>query len=241
MANALADLTRQTGTAFAAAQNANLGRYNEILQLYKDRLARLTSLTGNAGAQNALNIHQQFAGLSSRAGQDLVSRGLSGTTVAPTVQAGIASQEASAQANAANQNAQLQAQIDAQASGQMLDFMTARNDVAPDMSGLAAAAQQYGRFAGGGQAGGGQLAAGGGQFTNLNGTPQATATGTPWGSVRGLNGQMTPAPFTWKNAATGGGSVAFGGQVNQSTLRSLAAAAKARTQPTDWSRWAPAK
>lgn len=233
MANALADLTRQTGAAFTAAQNANASRYSEILQLYKDRLARLTALTGNAGAQNALNIHQQFAGLSSRAGQDLVSRGLSGTTVAPTVQAGIAGQEANAQANAANQNAQLQAQIDAQASGQMLDFMGARTDAYPDMNGLASAAQQYGRFAGGGQAG---TAAGGG-FTNLNGTQQSTATGTLWGSVRGLNGQMTAAPFTWKNAPTGGGSVAFGGQVNQSTLRALAAAAKAKAKPTNWGQY----
>ena len=67
------------------ANAANLKLYEEMEALAKENLEGIDAAT----AQRAADIGQQFMGLQSRTGQDLVFRGLSASTVQPTVMAGI--------------------------------------------------------------------------------------------------------------------------------------------------------
>ena len=118
--------------AFDSAKAANEARYNQILSEYRNRYTRNLALLQGMGTQERMDIDQQFQGLSSRAGQDMVSRGLTGTTIAPTVQAGIARERAGAQGRLNERLRREQVDVDSRLSGDTLGFMERRNDEYPD-------------------------------------------------------------------------------------------------------------
>ncbi len=67
------------------ARRANERRRNKIERLLKRRERNVSGM-GKAGVEE---INNEFTGLATGATQDLASRGLSGTTIAPTVQSSI--------------------------------------------------------------------------------------------------------------------------------------------------------
>ncbi len=72
-------------TGFEQAQEAN-----------KARLERIMGLVEGAGTQEAADIRRRFANVQAGGMQDLVSRGLRASTLAPALQAGVARQETGA-------------------------------------------------------------------------------------------------------------------------------------------------
>ena len=74
---------------FKARNEADEARYQGILSGLDQQLADTNKSLATAGTQQRSDINQAYFGLGARGSQDLVSRGLSGTTIAPTMSAGI--------------------------------------------------------------------------------------------------------------------------------------------------------
>lgn len=106
------------------ANAANDNRYKDILGGYD----QIMGTFDNAGAQQAADINQGARNQGAQVQQNLVSSGLAGTTVMPTLQAGVERQRV---ANQARLNEQLQGQRAGMAKNR-LDFMERRTDQAPD-------------------------------------------------------------------------------------------------------------
>lgn len=189
------DVPGQYQAAYNEAKLANEQRYNDILQGYINREQQLTGnqagqmgdvLDGyenryqrgmenlqGLGDQEKADTSQRYKNLASQNTQDMVSRGLTGTTIMPTMRQGIAREESDAlsrvnerlQRERLNYDASLSGDaLSAQerqygqqqstygnASSDTLGFMERRSDTYPDFNQLAALGQAYG--AGGGSGG----------------------------------------------------------------------------------------
>jgi len=71
------------------ARRANERRRNKIERLLKRRERNVMGTISGMGKAGVEEINNEFTGLATGATQDLASRGLSGTTIAPTVQSSI--------------------------------------------------------------------------------------------------------------------------------------------------------
>lgn len=148
--------------AYNEARTANLERYQEIIGNLKgqrknarlENRANLDYLRGQrkeAKQQNA----ERFNNLGARVTQDLVSRGLTNSTVAPSMQFALEGERRRAATDIDNTyNQQLlgqrtygQSRIDA-INNNLLRFKEARTDAYPDLAPLTALAQQYGQAQG---------------------------------------------------------------------------------------------
>jgi hypothetical protein len=119
-------ITSQAQQAQDDAKQANEQRYQEILEGYQ-----------NLGNQAGADISRLYQGMRATGYQDLVSRGLAGTTIAPTMNMAYAREETNAQAR-------LQEQV----RREQLGFMERRTDAYPDQSAylnLLAQLGQWGR------------------------------------------------------------------------------------------------
>lgn len=76
-------------TAYDEARQANVGRYEGILGQYGALHTRAMGLLENLGDQERSDIRQRYAGREATGMQDLVSRGLSGTTLLPNLRMGV--------------------------------------------------------------------------------------------------------------------------------------------------------
>lgn len=147
-------------------------RYTQILSGYDQRVAQAAQFTGQAG----LDIAEQYRGINSGIQQNLLSRGLQNTTIAPTMAMGV-----QREADAA-QNRQRDILLDRSLGLQRerLDYMTHDQDrmVAPAISSY-----------GGGLFGGGGGGGGGGDGGNFN---PATANGVTAGAQYTMGGLTMP-------------------------------------------------
>ena len=118
--------------AFDAAKNANEARYQDILSQYAQRYQRgMTNLQG-MGDQAIADVNADYQGLSSRTGQSMVDRGLTGTTIAPSMQAGIERERQGAVGRVNESVRSQRLQTDASLSADKLAFMERRTDAYPD-------------------------------------------------------------------------------------------------------------
>jgi len=137
----IADMQKQQ----AAAKTANLKRYADIKAGFETRTSEAVSGLKGAGEISRKGIVQRGAQASSAAAQDLVSRGLSGTTIAPTVQRGV---QRETESNLAGLDERLrlnQAQLKSNLEKDRLLFEERREDVGPNMNLYSNLLQQAGR------------------------------------------------------------------------------------------------
>lgn len=144
-----ANLMKEFQDAFDKANAANESRYQEILGGYKNRRTRaLTDLQGS-GDQERKDIMSRFAGLGSRQSQDMVSRGLSGTTIKPTMEQGLMREQADATGALDERLRQQRIGLDSGLEQDTLSFMERRTDSGPDYAQLMALMNQMGQAGGG--------------------------------------------------------------------------------------------
>lgn len=165
------------------------GLRDDVLTGYESRYQRGLGNLEGLGAQEKDDILRQYGELGAANQQDMVNRGLTGTTIMPTMRQGIMreQQNALSRVNERLQNQRLA--IDASLSGDALSaqerlgqgiltgsaglagdtlaFAERRNDTYPDFNQLAALAQGYGAAGGMNAFGGGQALAP--QFVNFFG------------------------------------------------------------------------
>lgn len=135
--------------AYEAARRANERRYQEILGGYGQRYEDVMGALQGYGGQARADILQRGESMKAGALQDLVSRGLAGTTILPTVRAGIERQTAGNLARQAETMGMSVAGMMAQLSGQRLGFMERREDMYPNLGMYYGMLQNYGRYGGG--------------------------------------------------------------------------------------------
>lgn len=129
---AISGIMADYDTKYALARDANETRYQDILRQYQQRYTRSMEMLDGAGAQQTKDIDAQFQGLASRTGQDMVSRGLAGTTVGPSMQAGVERERAGAQGRLQESLTNQRLQTDANLTQDQLGFMERRTDAYPD-------------------------------------------------------------------------------------------------------------
>lgn len=168
---------RRAGLGSAYAQ----GLQDDVLNGYENRYQRGMNTIDQLGGQEKADVNQRYDQLQAQTNQDLVSRGLTGTTIKPTMTLG---NERERQAALSRVNERLlrerlgtDADLSGQAlaaqlglgqyvndttsglSGDALNWMGSRNDLPPDMQGLMALGQMLGpalaNSLGGNQQGGG--------------------------------------------------------------------------------------
>lgn len=123
------------------ANRANQERYEEGLRRLQEREA-MASEYGSAAMAEA---RRQFANLGTQANQKMVDRGLTGTTIAPSVQAGIARQGEQTAAKIGEDAMRYRTDL----IGDTVGFMERRDDVGPDLGMLGNLMMQYGQSGGG--------------------------------------------------------------------------------------------
>ena len=161
--NPLADVLSQYQQAMDDANAANDLRYQQGMNMLGDRYTRGMGYLDNAGQQEGADIRQDYHNLGTRIDQDLISRGLSGTTIRPTQQMGVQRELSSSLGRMNERLAQQKVATDAQLSGDIAGFLERREDQAPDISQMLAlmqAAGQGGGYGGNGYRGGASSMAG---------------------------------------------------------------------------------
>lgn len=184
--------------AYDEARKANEARYGEILAGYKDRYVQAMKGLEGLGNTEKGAIADRFKSNVSKISQDMVSRGLSGTTVLPSMVMG-ADKLQGKELGALNERLQQQ-RLGYQTglSKEMLDFMERRDDTYPQSQEYINLAMALGN-AGGGPYGSAYGAPAGGQapfFFNATNGPLA-----PWQTPGGMSAPKpvmpilpTPAP-----------------------------------------------
>ncbi len=155
-----------------AAKSANEGRYQQLLRELK-----------GSGEQEAKDIRAGWAGRATQGQQDLVSRGLSASTIAPTMAAGYQREE----------NADI-GRLNERLRERRLGIIERRSDEYPDLNQLMTLAGMTGSYGGGAGGGGGYTVA------NYVGAPPgvrapmgvpASPSATPASSLASLYGALS--------------------------------------------------
>jgi hypothetical protein len=131
--------------AQAEAKAANLRRYSEIDAGYSARKNEVTGLIDQLGASTRADITRRNAASSSSAAQDMTSRGLTGTTIKPTVQQGYDRDLLTELTRHDNEVAINKGNIISGLDRDQLQFQERRDDVGPDLSMYAQLLSQAGQ------------------------------------------------------------------------------------------------
>ena len=146
----VSDLLKQYGQGRDRAEQANEGRYQEILQGYGQRRDEGLAALQGAGAQERSDITRTFQNQGTRATQDMVSRGLTGSTIPASVQSGINRRMSDAMGSLNDRLIQQRVGIMGDYDRQRLEFMERKEDRYPKLSDLAQIIAMYGGQAQGG-------------------------------------------------------------------------------------------
>lgn len=135
-------------SAYNAAQSANLSRYSDILGQYGALYGRtMTGLEG-LGDEQRRAISSRYGALAGANQQDLVSRGLAGTTVLPSMRLGVERQKTQ-ELNALEEQLRRERMgYDVALTGERLGFMERRTDQYPDYGPMMSMYGQYGQAGG---------------------------------------------------------------------------------------------
>lgn len=163
---------------FDKANRANESRYGDILGQYNSLYGRQMDSFSGGNAQNIADINQSYDSTGSANTQDLIDRGLTGSTISANIRSGN-ERDRGAAINRENFNYQNQRRAaDAGLTTDKLNFMERRTDKAPDINQLIALSQAYGNSGGGGGGAPGAYGPGGG--------------GASWGGMQTGFGAMMP-------------------------------------------------
>lgn len=128
------------------ARQANEKRYADILARYQQMYDRNMGMLRDRGKQEAADIRSGWANRETQGMQDLVGRGLAGTTIAPTMKAGY---QRNMNADLGRLDERLRSEMvgyDTSMTGRMLDFMERRDDTYPNFGMYYPMFQQYGMY-----------------------------------------------------------------------------------------------
>jgi len=140
--------------AMDEAKAANEQRYQDILGGYEKRYSGAMGLLEGLGTQQRADLNQQFTEQGAQQKSYLAARGLSGTTLVPTMQQGLLSQQQDAMTrlNEALKRERLGYQTGL--SADTLQFKERRTDEYPDLNQMIQLSQMQGQSGGGGGGGG---------------------------------------------------------------------------------------
>lgn len=124
---------QQLQQAWDEAKRTNLERYAEILKGYQGREGDVMGLIGGIGAQRGADIRQDWGNQQAQGMQGLVSSGLTGTTIKPTMQMGYQRGMQGDLNRLAENMAQMKGQYLSNLRGDTLQFMERRTDEYPNM------------------------------------------------------------------------------------------------------------
>lgn len=183
--------------AYNQGVKTNEQRYQDILGGYRDRYGQAQGELDKLGATERANVERGFTAQSTAAQQDLMSRGVGQTTVAPTLQAGIERQKQQSLQSVEEGLARERLGTLSQLSGDTLGFMERRQDNYPGINQLVNLAMQLGN-----QGSGGGMAAPAGMQAGFNSPAMMgyNIPGQSWGT--------SPAFSAYNASATGGGGSA---------------------------------
>lgn len=137
-----------------AANTANESRYQQGLAGYNDMLNNANTTLDSISGQAKKDIAQNYTNLGAQAQQNLVGRGLTGTSVPLNMNMKLASQQSGDLSRLADQTAQQRLQYQTGIQGDKLGFIERRNDVGPDYGQYLDLVKQYGDATGAGGASG---------------------------------------------------------------------------------------
>jgi hypothetical protein len=142
----------------------NQQRYDDIVGGYRDRYGTTMEMIGQVGDAQRAEVDRSYAGLASQAQQQLVDKGLAGSSIAPTTAAGVERERLRARQEV--EEGLLREKIAAHGgqSGETLEFMERSEDTYPDIGQVADLAMKLGNVGGGGGGGGGVAVAAPAQF-----------------------------------------------------------------------------
>lgn len=118
--------------ANAQAKAANEARYQQILGGYNDRMSDVMTLWEKLGAQEGADIRQRWQKTANQQQQDFVRRGLVGTSVLPSMRAGVTTNMNADLARLAESLTAQRASALTGLTGDRLAFMERREDEYPD-------------------------------------------------------------------------------------------------------------
>lgn len=191
----LTDLANQYQSSYDTAKASNESRYNQMMTGYNDLYAQQMATVDQMGGQQRTDIQDEFRNAASAGQQKLVSSGLSNTTIGAGVGSAYEKQKQYSLNNLENYLAQQKLGYQSQTLTNQLGAMERRTDEYPDMSLLAAMAQNIGT-----------------DSTIPDTTPASTITNTPSSTNTG-NSYTSTVATTAKKAGTmtGTGGIVGGG------------------------------
>ena len=143
-------LTEAYNKAYEEAKQANEERYQDILQGYEDRYGRGMGYIEARNSQGQADIDTAWRAREATGTQDMVSRGLTGTTIMPTMKMGYERERQAEQRRLENDILQQKLATDASLSGDTLAFKERRGDEYPDLRSFYEMQRSLGRYGGGG-------------------------------------------------------------------------------------------
>jgi len=131
-------------SALARANAANERRYQDILAGYQTRESAVMGLLDQMGTTQAANIQSAARQSERQSAAELTARGLAGTTIMPSMRAGIRARAARSMADLGVRTAVQRASLLSALRGDMLQFMERRTDAGPSTGAWANALQALG-------------------------------------------------------------------------------------------------
>lgn len=129
------------GSIIGGIQSRKVRRENErrlqrVMNMWGESRDRSMRAIEGYGSSGRGEIDRRFTNIGTKAGQDLVSRGLSASTVAPTVQASIGREKSSALGALDDRLARMRMDVDRDYTGQMTGVLERVENEYPDNSWL---------------------------------------------------------------------------------------------------------
>jgi len=136
-AGLVSDLANSYQNQTDAANQANMSRYDQGLAALLDRMNRAGLAINNLTNEGIADIGRQFEGARATADQDLINRGLANTTVRSGVMRGLTTDQAAETNRYWDNQARQNLNEDYRQTGDIVNWIGGRNDVAPSTGDLA--------------------------------------------------------------------------------------------------------
>ena len=187
-------LIQQLIASQSSAKQANLARYRQGLKTLRAGYTTAARTARRFGTAALQDVEESAVQGKATTEQDLISRGLGGTTIRGAMVRGIERQRVRERSRIGEQRALLQGQIAQQRARDIAGFIERRSDIGPDL----------GLFT--------NLLATAGQQQAIAGTPQATITTMGANALAGRTATGQPFRYTggslFDEGGDGGGAVA---------------------------------
>lgn len=134
--------------ALDAANQANQQRFNQATGDLSNLYSRTMGSYAQGNAQQDQDLRTQFQGTGSQISQDMIDRGLTGSTVSANLQADNQNQGNQAVARNDFNYQDAQRQADQNLTGGQVSLLASKNDIAPDMNAMIALQQGLGQAGG---------------------------------------------------------------------------------------------